>query len=294
MNKVPFVFILCLVLLQANAQEEESLLKSIEDSIPATEKVTAAFKSTRVINSHSMEMLAKGHLDFRILHRFGRVNQGINQFFGLDAASFRMGFDYGLTNNLMVGVGRSTFRKEVDVFMKGRLFQQTRGYKNIPFSLLVAAGATVWTEPSFTEVKPTFTDRTAYYVQLIAGRKFSERLSLQLSPVWVHRNSVETAPESKDIFAPGGGVRYKISKRVAITADYHHPLSGLPAENTDPLSIGVDIETGGHVFQLHFSNSTGMNERAYIAQTTDDFFKGDIRFGFNLSRIFRVKKYTAN
>lgn len=291
MKKVLFFVWLIILSVNIMAQDEESLLKGLEDSVPAGEKVSMAFKSTRVINAHSIEMLPKGTLDFRILHRFGRINQGIKQFFGLDAASMRMSFDYGITTNLTAGIGRSTFRKELDAFLKYRFLQQTKGGKNIPLSLVIVAGSTVWTEESFAAVKPDFSDRSAYYVQLLAGRKFSDRFSLQVSPILVHRNMVEVAGEKKDILALGGGARYKLSKRIALTADYHHPVSGLSAENTDPLSVGVDIETGGHVFQLHFSNVVGMNERAYITQTTEDFFKGDIRFGFNLSRIFNLKKH---
>ncbi len=266
---------------------QESLLKGIEDSVPVREKVTSAFKSTRVINAHSVEMLAKGNLDFRILHRFGRVNDGVKQWFGLDNASMRMSFDYGITNNLMIGIGRSTFRKEIDYFVKGRVFQQSKGPGSIPFSLIIAVGSTIWTESS-DFYKTSITDRTAHYVQLIAGRKFSENFSLQLSPVIVHRNLIEVDDNDNTIYAIGGGARYKVSKRIAFTADYHHVLNGLTSANTDPLSVGIDIETGGHVFQLHFSNVVGMNERAYITQTTDNFFNGDIRFGFNLSRIFKV------
>lgn len=266
---------------------QESLLKGIEDSVPVREKVTSAFKSTRVINAHSVEMLAKGNLDFRILHRFGRVNDGVKQWFGLDNASMRMSFDYGITNNLMIGIGRSTFRKEIDYFVKGRVFQQSKGPGSIPFSLIIAVGSTIWTESS-DFYKTSITDRTAHYVQLIAGRKFSENFSLQLSPVIVHRNLIEVDDNDNTIYAIGGGARYKVSKRIAFTADYHYVLNGLTSANTDPLSVGIDIETGGHVFQLHFSNVVGMNERAYITQTTDNFFNGDIRFGFNLSRIFKV------
>lgn len=270
--------------------QDESMLKSIEDSLPTTEKVTGAFKSTRVINAHSTEMLAKGNLDFRILHRFGFVSAGVKQLFGLDAASMRLSFDYGITNNIMIGIGRSTFRKEIDAFIKGRILQQTKGAKIMPISLLVAAGYAVNTEESFAVVnKPkNIVDRSAYYVQTIIGRKFSSKFSLQLSPIFVHTNFPVNATDDQNIFAMGGGARYKVSKRIALTLDYHHPFGNLDSSYTAPLSLGVDIETGGHVFQLHFSNATGMNERAYITQTTGDFFKGDIRLGFNLSRIFKV------
>ena len=270
---------------------QDDMLKGIEENKPLTEKVTRAFKSTRVINAHSTEMLPKGNLDFRILHRFGPVKNGIKDLFGLDDAYMRMAFDYGLTDNFMVGVGRSTFRKEYDVFAKARLIQQTRGNKVMPLSLVIAAGGMVYTE-TFVTPKPDFSDRSAYYVQLIAGRKCSERFSLQLSPIYIHRNQLLQPNDEKDIFALGGGARMKISKRVAVTVDYHHPLTGVDDVFTDPLSVGIDIETGGHVFQLHFSNAIGMNERAYISQNTEKFFGGGIRFGFNLSRVFKLGKRT--
>ncbi len=284
-NLLFIVFSMCAFVASA---QDGSMLNGLEDST-ATQKVTGAFKSTRVINAHSTEMLAKGNLDFRILHRFGFVSDGAKQFFGLDAASMRLAFDYGVSNNFMIGIGRSTFRKEIDAFGKIRILQQATGAKKMPFSLLVAAGYTVYTTESFAAIKPTLTDRSAFYIQTIIGRKFNSKFSLQLSPIFVHTNTPLNVNDDESIFALGGGMRYKVSKRMALTLDYHHPFGELNGY-TDPLSVGVDIETGGHVFQLHFSNATGMNERAYITQTTGDFFKGDIRLGFNLSRIFNVGK----
>ncbi|MEO6536972.1 MAG: DUF5777 family beta-barrel protein [Ferruginibacter sp.] len=289
MKKIISSVLYSLVFLSASAQEV--LLKSLDDSIPETVKITGAFKSTRVINAHSVEMLAKHNLDFRIMHRFGFISDGIKQLYGLDAASFRMSFDYGITDNFTLGIGRSTFRKELDLFVKGRVLQQSTGQKNIPVSIVAAAGTMVWTEQSFAAIKPDFSDRSAYYFQLLLGRKFSNRFSFQLSPIVVHSNMPVNVTEDKTIFALGGGGRFKISKRTAITFDYHHPFGKLDSIYTSPLSIGFDIETGGHVFQLQFSNATGMNERAYITQTTGKFFNGDIRFGFNLSRIFKVGKH---
>ena len=273
-----------IVAIYTNAQT----LADMQDTTVVTEKVKGAFKSTRVINAHSIEMLKKGNLDLRIMHRFGFVSDGISQFFGLDAATMRLGFDYGVSDNFTVGIGRSTFRKELDAFVKQRLLQQTTGLTNIPLTIALAAGATVWTEPSFLEEKPTFGDRTAYYVQMLAGRKFSPVFSLQISPILVHSNTPVSPEDDRTVFAMGGGGRIKLSKRMAFTFDYHHPFGNQNESFTDPLSVGVDIETGGHVFQLQFSNATGMNERAYITQTTGNFLKGDIRFGFNLSRMFQT------
>ena len=267
------LFILLSIFVHHSHAQDSSLLKDIEETLPVSEKVSGAFKSTRVINAHSVEMLSKRNLDFRILHRFGFVSDGIKQLFGLDAASMRMSFDYGITNNLTVGIGRSTFRKELDGFIKTRLLQQTKGAKEIPFSVIVAAGYTVHTEEYVDGKKPTVADRSAYYVQLVAGRKFNSKFSLQLSPIFVHTNIPFVITDERKIFAMGGGARYKVSKRTALTLDYHHPFGKLADNYTDPLSIGVDIETGGHVFQLHFSNATGMNERAYITQTTGNFLR---------------------
>jgi Membrane bound beta barrel domain (DUF5777) len=288
-NKFLAISFFSICFLNATAQNE-SLMTGLEDSTPVIQKVTGAFKSTRVINAHSTEMLAKGNLDFRILHRFGFVSTGIKQFFGLDQASMRMSFDYGITNSFTVGIGRSTFRKELDMFAKTRILQQTTGARVMPVSFVVAAGYAVHTEESFAVVKPDIVDRSSYYLQTIIGRKFNSKFSMQLSPIFVHTNFPVVLTDDQNIFAFGGGLRYKVSKRMALTLDYHHHFGNLDPSFTNPLSVGIDIETGGHVFQLQFSNATGMNERAYVTQTTGDFFKGDIRFGFNLSRIFKIGK----
>ncbi|MFZ4770247.1 MAG: DUF5777 family beta-barrel protein, partial [Ferruginibacter sp.] len=219
----------------------------------------------------------------------GNVDAGLKQFFGLDQASMRIGLDYGISNNFTIGIGRSTFRKELDLFGKIRILQQSTGAKIIPLSVVMAAGAMTWTAESFGADKPGFSERTSYYFQLLAGRKFTDKFSLQISPIWVHSKAPLSGTQ-KNIIAIGTGARYKFSKRMALTMDYHAALNGLTVQNTNPLSVGIDIETGGHVFQLHFSNSPGMNERAYINETYDEYFKGEIRFGFNLSRIFQLGK----
>ncbi len=289
MKKIVLLLIAALSGCQIMAQDSTSLLNGFEDK-RAVQKITGAFKSTRVINAHSTEMLHKGELDFRIMHRFGVFKNGFKDLFGLDYASMRMSFDYGITDNLMIGLGRSTILKDLDIFVKTRILQQTKGAKQIPVSLLIAAGYIVTTQESFATVKPTFGDRSSYYVQLIAGRKFNSKFSMQLSPLLVHNNATLNPTDDNTIFGLGGGLRYKVSKRIALVLDYHHAFGQLDSVITNPLSVGVDIETGGHVFQLHFSNATGMNEKGYLTQTTGKFFKGDIRFGFNLSRIFHVGK----
>jgi hypothetical protein len=280
-----------IIVLQFRLFAQDDLMKEISDTIIKKQYVTNAFKSSRVINGHSMEMIGAGTLDFRILHRFGPVNQGINQLFGFDQASFRMGFDYGISNQFTIGIGRTTTNKDLDGFLKYRLVRQAKGNGGSPVSIVLVAGMAVQTYQNTDPAKSiSFDARTGYFYQLIAGKKFSERFSLQISPTLVHRNEVKTA-DVNDVYAVGLGTRFKLSKRLALVADYFYVANGLPHSNgANPLSVGVDIETGGHVFQLHFSNTSGMNERAFITETKNKWGNGDIQFGFNLSRIFNIKK----
>jgi Membrane bound beta barrel domain (DUF5777) len=276
----------------AFAQKESSLLDELGTDSTQIEYATNAFKSTRVINSQSLEVLGHGVLDFRILHRFGRISTGFYEQFGLDNATMRMGFDYGLLPNLTIGVGRSTNKKEIDAFAKYRFLRQSTGAKNMPISLLGVVGImhNGLKEPfSNPDIDPTFSRRLTYLNQIIIGRKFSEMFSLQITPTHLHRNIVQNEDYAHDLFALGIGGRVKVSQRVAIVWDYTRPFNRFPGDATaDPLSLGVDIETGGHVFQLHFSNAVGMNERAFIADANGNWFKGEFQFGFNLSRVFQV------
>jgi hypothetical protein len=275
------------------SQDTTNLLNLVEKDKPKKEYVYNAFKSSRVIMAHSMEMLRPGVLDFRILHRFGRVNGGAYEFFGLDGpATVRLGLDYGITDNLTVGIGRSTYLKELDGFVKYRFLHQSTGPKPSPVSLIAIAGSTVTTLKWADPTRPNyFSSRVAYYGQAIIGRKFSEAFTLQFMPSIVHRNLVPTEQDPNDLFAAGVGARIKLSHRVSFNVDYHYVINQNEAAGYhNPLSVGFDIETGGHVFQLHFTNSKGMNERAYLAATEYQWGDGDIFFGFNISRSFQIKK----
>ncbi|MFI5188448.1 MAG: DUF5777 family beta-barrel protein [Chitinophagales bacterium] len=272
--------------------QDQDLLKLVTDNKPKKEYIDYAFKSTRVIMSHSTEMLKPGTMDFRILHRFGNVNQGGYQFFGLDQATMRMGFDFGITKNFMLGIGRSTNKKEFDGFLKYRIIHQATGPGSLPFSLLAVAGSTVqtlkWADPTR---KNYFTSRMAHYGQLIIGSKLTNGLTLQISPTLLHRNLVATTNDPSDLYAVGVGGRFKLSKRISLNFDYYYRVNPNKFDGThNPFSVGFDIETGGHVFQLHFTNAIGMNERIFLTETTNNWAKGDIQFGFNLSRTFQLKK----
>lgn len=283
------IVLLLLVGLNATAKAQDDLLSMLGDDSTTTEYVKNAFKSSRVINGQSMEMIPKGALDFRILHRFGEVSGGAYEFFGLDQASMRMGFDYGILKNLSVGVGRSTAQKELDGFVKYRILQQSTGAKVMPFSLVYVGGVTCngmkWAD---TSVANYFTSRLAFYNQLVIGRKFNESITLQLSPTFLHRNLVTYDADPSDIYSLGVGGRVKVTRRIALTGDYFYVFNNNDSTAVNPLSIGVDIETGGHVFQLHFSNCVGMNERAFLLDTKGQWSKAEVRFGFNLSRIFQL------
>ena len=282
-----FILISCTVV---QAQEPDLLKELRKEETPARSHVTNAFKSSRVINNHSIEFIGKGVLDVRFLHRFGTVNSGIENLFGLDQANTRIGFDYGLSNRLMAGFGRSNVGKELDGFIKYRPIWQSNDPGGSPVTIVWVSGITVNTAPwAFPELKYTFEDRLAYFHEIIIGRKFTESFSLQLNPILVHRN-LAPANGHNNTFALGIGSRLKLTKRTAFMLDYQPVLSGRQTGTKDMLAVGFDIETGGHVFQLHFTNATGMNEKAFITNTTDDFWKGDIRFGFNISRVFTVGK----
>jgi hypothetical protein len=278
--------------LTTRGQQTDDLLALIPKEKPKKERVTNAFKSTRVINGHSMEFLSPGTMDFRILHRFGQLDKGYSNFFGLDQASMRMGFDFGVFQNFMFGFGRSTYKKELDGYLKFAPVRQTTGSGNFPFTIALVTGITMNTSPwTDTAIKNYTSSRLAYYFQAIIGRKFSEAITLQFTPTMVHNNLVPVSTQPNDVYAVGVGGRIKFSKRMAFTWDYFYRLNGIEkGVNFNPLSVGIDIETGGHVFQLHFSNATGMNERAFITETNNQWGKGEIRFGFNLSRVFQISK----
>lgn len=276
-------------LFKLNAQDD--LLSLVGDDKHKKEFVDYSFKSSRVIMSHSLEVIRPGVMDLRILHRFGNINGGAYEFFGLDNATMRMGFDFGLTKNLMIGVGRSTNKKELDGFIKYRLIHQAKN-GGLPFSLLLVGGSSLNTL-KFTDTarKNYFSSRMGYYGQVIIGSKMSEGFTLQLMPTVVHRNLVQTLDDPNDMFAVGVGSRLRLSRRISLNVDYYYRINPNKTDGTqNPLSIGFDIETGGHVFQLHFTNAVGMNEKVFLTETTNNWAKGDIQFGFNISRSFQIKK----
>ena len=294
MKKIPITLFAFLFTSQIMAQEID-LFKTMSDDANKNdslkkEYVAATFKSTHLINGHSIETTKAGLLDFRISHRFGLLNQGSYEFFGLDNATERLGLDYGITNNIGIGIGRSTYQKQMDGFVKFKLLRQSTGYHALPVSVTGLAAIIIKTLKDIDpNLKRTTNDKTSYAYQLIIARKFSPKTSVQIMPTLIHYNLVPLTTDPNDLYSLGIGGRQKVSKRLSITAEYYYQFNKFNGFYNS-LALGVDIETGGHVFQFHFTNSTGMTESTFINQTTGKWDGGDVHFGFNISRVFKIKK----
>ena len=285
------VAILCLS--NVGLMSQEDLLALLEgERDEETQFVEAIFKSTRIINGHSIENTPIRILDVKISHRFGFINNGLYDLFGLDAATIRIGADWGVSERLTIGGGRSSLEKSYDLYAKYRLMRQSAGIKNNPLSIsYLVSGAINTLKYQDPEASNLFSSRLFYSHQILIARKFSESFSLQLTPTLVHRNLVQTNQESNDVIAFGVGGRQKLSGRVSFNLEYYYVLPDQLASNyRNSFSIGFDIETGGHVFQLHFTNSTSMINKGFVTETVGDWFDGGIHFGFNISRVFTLKK----
>lgn len=289
-----------------------SLLDSV-NSKKTHEKVIATFKGSKVINMQTTETVKGGTLDFNVSHRFGNIgvqsNGGAHTLYGLDnATDIRISFDYGITDNLTIGVGRSKERELIDGLVKYRILTQTQD-NHIPISLAFYGDMSYNPQEasqfySGTVASKDFRQkevhRLAYTSQLILARKFGSRFSMEIVPTYQHRNFVAAfinpendAEEMNDLFAVGAGARLKLTKRFSIIADYYYTFSEFRTNNPtnpyyNPLAIGVEIETGGHVFHLNFTNASGIIENNYIPYSSDDWLKGGFKFGFNISRVFNI------
>lgn len=280
-----FVFLLFVSRLLIAQDKLMDLLKaSDEQEVIYT---TSAFKGTHVINGHSTKTKNKGELDFLIYHRFGPVNSGIKEFFGLDQANMRLGFEYGISDLFNVGVGRSTYEKTYDGYIKWKFARQKTGAKNFPVTIVWLSSIAIPTNDIPKALNTA--NRIGYTHELLISRKFGQNFTFQVMPGMVHLNTVPESADANDIFYLGGAFRLKVSRSIALTGEYYYRFNPLVSIQTyDVIGIGVDIETGGHVFQLHLTNSRPTFEKGFITDTVDNFWDGDIRFGFNISRTFQV------
>lgn len=284
-----FLFYSLITLAQDNP---EDLLKLVDEK-PKKEYTTATFKTTRLINFHTVEVLSKRSLDFRIAHRFGDFNSGAYNAWGIDGgANIRLALEYCHDGRFMFGIGRTSANKIVDGFVKYRLLKQTTN-NAMPISL-------TW----FSSIYHTFErvtidglnkyqkpyHRLSYCHQLMIGRKFSSRFSFQLTGAVVHFNLVEKITDANDCFVLGAVTRFKFAKRQAITLEYGYRLNKYSRSTYyDSFGIGYDLETGGHVFQIHVTNSFGLTENQYFMYTTKSWNNWGVRLGFNISRVFSLQ-----
>ena len=284
MKKIVILFIM---LSSIFAKAQNDLLSLLGSDEPMY--ITSTFKGKKIVNGQSVELTSKGVLQFQIQHRFGTLNSGFYNLFGLDNSQIRLGFDYGIKDWMSVGVGRSSALKTIDASIKIRLKRQSNIDKNFPFTIATNSAVFIkqyrWIE--MEEESFVFSNQLSYAHQLLIARKINRDLSIQISPTFVHYNLVKYG-EKNDRISLGFGARQKLNSRISVNAEYF--MQTKAKLNNDVLSFGFDIETGGHVFQLHLSNSPAMIEPAFIHETIEDWEDGDIYFGFNISRVFTIKE----
>lgn len=298
LKKIALIGILACTIEVSNAQDD--LLKNLNTEADKNKQYTlATFKATRIINIQTIETLSKNSLDFRISHRFGDFSSGSYNFYGLDGpANIRLGFDYGITNKFMIGIGRSSDHKLFDGFVKYKILSQTTN-GNMPITMTGLISINITSEK---DVKAAlaglnkyehFSSRISYMYQLMIARKFNKKLSLQLSPTWIHYNQVINTTDKNDMLSLATAGRFKITKSLSLSGEYVIRISQYTLQMNayhNSLGIGLDVETGGHVFQVFVINSFGINEVQAIPYTISEWDKGEIRLGFNISRVFSFNK----
>jgi len=278
--------------------QKDSLLDALDNgALPVSEYVDATFKSSRLVNFQTVETTGKRTLDFRISHRFALLNGGINTLYGLDGpANLRLGLEYSYDGRLQAGVGRTVYQKMYDGFLKYKLLRQTTDNgMPVTITLLTSMFVTADKDPtaSFTgyDHYQYFTSRMSYNYQILIARKFSDHLSLQISPTMLHYNLVENITDQNDMYSVVGMARYKFSKRMALTGEYAYRISKYSqtmSQYHNSAALALEIETGGHVFQVVLTNSYGILENQTIAYTQNDWMKGQVMLGFNIGRFFTL------
>lgn len=299
LTKSKLLLLLATLFVSGSVFAQDDLLDILDEVEPEQEETIdytiATFKTTRLVIGQSVETNSEGVLNVLIGHRFGRVNGSVKEFFGLDNATIRLGVEYGITDNLNIGFGRSSFEKTYDGFLKYRVLRQSTGKRKIPLTMTLFASMAIKSQDFADNNRENyFTSRMYYAFQIMIARKFSDRLSFQLTPTMIHRNLVATKADKNDVFAIGAGGRVKVSQSVSINAEYNFVIPGQISSPIggqkvrDSFALGVDIETGGHVFQVHVTNARGILEKMFISETNGDITKGDLHIGFNISRVFTV------
>lgn len=297
------ILTICFILITLSGQLfAQDLMDMLDKGLtPQTTYTHATFKTTRIVLGQSIESPASGTLQFLIEHDFGSLNQGAYNIWGLDVSTIRLGLEYGINDWLSVGIGRSSYEKTFDCSVKAKILRQSTGERNMPVSVSFYGGTFLnslhWADTSRTNY---FSSRMSYIAQLLIARKFSNALSLQLTPTYIHKNLVPFRTDRNDQLSIGIGGRYKIAQRTSINAEYFYQIPGFinsysvsgteTAKYGNCISVGVDLETGGHVFQFRLTNAQPMFDRAFITETTNKWNNGGIFLGFTINRVFTIVK----
>lgn len=291
-----YLFLIFSIISVLSLHAQEDLLDILDaEAKPQKSFTTATFKTTKIVSSNSVETNGEGQLNFIIQHRFGDVSNGINTFFGLDDSNIRLALEYGVLDNLDIGVGRSSYEKKLDFFAKYRFLRQSTGAKSFPLTVAAYASMQINTGKFADESRENyFSSRMSYAYQLMIARKFGKWVSIQLTPTMVHKNLVYSNEDKNNIFSLGFGASVRVSGSVRINLEYYWTPEGQVISNynqkkvVNAIGIGADIETGGHVFQVHIGNGRGMLEKELVAETTGDILKGQLNIGFNIARSFTI------
>lgn len=270
------------------ATAQDDLLDQLDAEKPTEKQIaSAAFKGLQIGNMQSTKLTAKGEWYMVVSHRFGDLTNGMDNFFGLDNALTKIGGIYGATNWLSLGASRHTYNKTYEFSAKYKFANQVEsgfpvtivGYNTMDINTLLA-------KVEYPEIK--FTNRLAYTSQLLISRKFSDSFSFEVAGIYVHKNLFDESLELEDQYLVGAGGRYKLSKRLSVNLEYAAKVNRLASAPLyqDPITLGLDIETGGHVFQMVFSNCQPMNDVAVFTNATGNWNGGSIYFGFNMYRVF--------
>ena len=273
--------IILFISISVSLHSQEDLLGLIDDN-PKTTPVMATFKATRIVNAQSIEMPKPRILEFVILHRFGSMANGAYDLFGMDEAVIRFDLEYGFSDRLSIGIGRSSLNKTYDIFSKLKIVDQRTGHRSFPISLVLFTKMEIETIMKDMDMK----DRYTYDAQLLLAKKLNRSLSLQLMPTFIHRNLVETHNDYHDLISLGIGGRIKMTRRTSINYDTFFPIGKRGETYKQGWGIGYDIETGGHVFQLMVTNARGSFESEYIENASGAFEDLNLYLGFNISRAF--------
>lgn len=285
-QKILSCFVLLFSIQTITAQDD--LLGQLDVKSTKKEATPYTFKALQICNLQSTKLPTKGEFYMLITHRFGDLTEGINNFFGLDNANTKIGGIYGLTDWLSIGVSRHTFQKNYETAFKYRFAKQMEN--GFPVTIAGYNTFDINTELDKTNYPSLkFSNRLAYSAQVLISRKVTQSLSLELATIYTHKNLYDNTTEYADLALLGYGARYKLTKRLSLNLEYDMRLNAIDGYMTNkfqnPMTAGLDIETGGHVFQLVFSNSQAMNDVSLFTNATGKFNKG-IYFGFNMYRVF--------